>query len=133
MSRALLIWNAVLTVLLVAGLGILGYYLFHLNQVVSVLTEDNLTLHEAVSHQATVINQQTEVINQQSKVIDQNVNVTYQEYYDTLEKNEATMEEMAILISRYEDMVNKDAAYFKKISEHLEGLSLVLPQWQEAN
>lgn len=133
MSRASLIWNAVLTVLLVAGLGIGGYYLFHVNQLVSVLTEDNLTLHEAVSQQATVINQQTEVINQQSEIIDRNVNVAYQEYCDTLEKSEATLEEMAVLISRYEDMVNKDAAYFKKISEHLNNLSLVLPQWQEAN
>lgn len=133
MRKGLLIWNSIITVLLIVGLVTAGYYLTIMEQKISVLTQENMTIRQAISQQTAVINQQTEVINQQSEIIDYNLNLAYEEYLATIKDSQATMEDMAILIAEYSEVINNDTIYFEEIAERLKELSIVLPQPEESN
>lgn len=133
MRKGLLIWNGIITVLLIVGLAASGYYFTITEQRISVLIQENMTTREAISQQTAVINQQTEVISQQSEIIDYNINLAYEEYLDTIKDNQATMEDMAILIAEYSEVINNDTIYFVEIAERLKRLSIVLPQPEESN
>ncbi len=126
--KGLLIWNSIITVLLIVGLATSGYYFTIMEQKISVLTLENTTIREAISQQTAVINQQTEVISQQSGIIDYNLNLAYEEYLATIKDSEATMEDMAILIAEYSEVINNHAIYFEEIAERLKKLSIVIPQ-----
>ena len=80
------------------------------------------------NQQTAVMNQQTEVINQQSEFIDHNLNLAYEEYLVTIKESEDIMEDMAILIAEYSEVINNDAIYFEEITERLKRLSIVIPQ-----
>ncbi len=133
MGKGLLIWNSIISVLLIVGLAAAGYYFTVMEQKISVLTLANTTLREAVSQQTTVINQQTEVINQQSEIIDYNLNLAYEKYLAAIKDNQATMEDMAILIAEYSEVINNDAIYLEEIAERLKRLSIVIPQTEVSN
>ena len=133
MRKGLLIWNSIITVLLIVGLATSGYYLTIMEQEISVLTLENMAIREAISQQTTVINQQTDVINQQSGIIDYNLNLAYEKYLATIKDSEATMEDMAILIAEYSEVINNDTIYFEEIAERLKRLSIVIPQSEESN
>lgn len=133
MRKGLLIWNGIITVLLIVGLAASGYYFTITEQRISVLIQENMTTREAISQQTAVINQQTEVISQQSEIIDYNINLAYEEYLDTIKDSQATMEDMAILIAEYSEVINNDTIYFEEIAERLKRLSIVLPQPEESN
>ena len=128
MPKGLLIWNGILTVFLIIGLATAGYYFSVMEQKISVLTLGNTIIRETISQQTAVINQQTEIINQQSKIIDRNLNLAYEEYLATIQDSENIMEDMAILIAEYSEVINNDAIYFEEITERLKRLSIVIPQ-----
>ena len=128
MQKALLTWNGLLTVVLLAGLGTLGYYSTLMNQRISVLIQDNMNIREANSQQAVVINQQTEVINRQSQIINDDMNVMNEKYLEIIEENSAVMEEMSVLIDKYAEVINNDTIYFEELSESLKRLFIVIPQ-----
>ena len=128
MRKGLLIWNSIITVLLIVGLATSGYYITIMEQKISVLTLENTIIREAISQQTTVINQQTEAINQQSEIIDYNLNLAHEEYLATIKDSQATMEDMAILIADYSEVINNDTLYFEEIAERLKGLSIVIPR-----
>ena len=133
MRKGLLIWNSIITVLLIVGLATSGYYITIMEQKISVLTLENTAIREAISQQTTVINQQTEAINQQSEIIDYNLNIAHEEYLATIKDSQATMDDMAILIADYSEVINNDTLYFEEIAERLKGLSIVLPQPEESD
>ncbi len=133
MRKGLLIWTSIITVLLIAGLATSGYYITIMEQKISALTQENMNIREAISQQTTVINRQTEVINQQSEIIDYNLNSAYEEYLATIKDSEATMEDMAILIAEYSEVINNDTIYFEEITERLKKLSIIIPQSEESN
>ncbi len=133
MRKGLLIWNSIITVLLIVGLATSGYYLTIMEQEISVLTLENMAIREAISQQTAVINQQTDVINQQSGIIDYNLNLAYEKYLATIKDSEATMEDMAILIAEYSEVINNDTIYLEEIAERLKRLSIVIPQSEESN
>jgi ADP-glucose pyrophosphorylase len=128
MQKPLLIWNSILTVILLVGLGTLSYYSTLMNQRISVLIQDNMNIREAISQHAVVINQQTEVINQQSQIINEDMNVMNEKYLEIIEENTAVMEEMSVLIDKYAEVINNDTIYFEELSESLKRLFIIIPQ-----
>ena len=125
MRRGFLIWNIILTVLLLSGFSV-GYFMQyrfinHTNERIYVLNENLKEMNEAISEYARVINEQTNVINE-------NANLVNDEYLAAIKANQEAMNEMNALINRYREIINRNALYFEGILENLEDLSLIIAE-----
>jgi len=123
--KGLVIWNIVLTVLLIAGF--LGGFLMQ-NRFINLTNERILAISESLNTMNTVMNQQAEVISQHAKIINENNNLRDEEYLAVIEANQEAMNDMVELIGEYQQIINENAIYFADILENLKDLSIVTTQ-----
>jgi len=123
--KGLVIWNIVLTVLLIAGF--LGGVLMQ-NRFINLTNERILAISESLNTMNTVMNQQAEVISQHAKIINENNNLRDEEYLAVIEANQEAMNDMVELIGEYQQIINENAIYFADILENLKDLSIVTTQ-----
>ena len=123
--KGLVIWNIVLTVLLIAGF--LGGILMQ-NRFINLTNERILALSESLNTMNTVMNQHAEVISQHAGIINENNNLRDGEYLAVIEANQEAMNDMVVLVNEYEQIINENAVYFANILENLKDLSIVTTQ-----
>ncbi len=117
MRKGLLVWNIILTVLLIAGFVVLGNYIYRTNERISFINEDFTKISDVINLQAEVINEHAGLINEVNTV-----------YLSAIEGNHETMTEMAMLIDKYREVADKNSVYYKEILEKLGDLSIVITQ-----
>ncbi|MFC1911575.1 hypothetical protein ACFLXG_00210 [Chloroflexota bacterium] len=117
MHRGLLAWNIILTVLLVAGFGVLGNYIYRTNMRMNAITNDFQEICAVIDLQAKVMNEHADLINEVNDA-----------YLSAIEGNRETMTDMAELVDKYRDVIDKNSVYYKEILEKLDNLSIVLTQ-----
>ena len=123
--KGLVIWNIVLTVLLIAGF--LGGVLMQ-NRFINLTNERILALSESLNTMSTVMNQHAEVISQHASIINQNNNLRDGEYLAVIEANQEAMNDMVVLVNEYQQIINDNAVYFANILENLKDLSIIMTQ-----
>ena len=123
--KGLVIWNIVLTVLLIAGF--LGGVLMQ-NRFINLTNEKILALSESLNTMNTVMNQHAEVISQHASIINENNDLRDGEYLAVIEANQEAMNDMVVLVNEYEQIINENAVYFANILENLKDLSIVTTQ-----
>ena len=123
--KGLVIWNIVLTVLLIVGF--LGGVLMQ-NRLINLTNERILALSESLNTMNTVMNQHAEVISQHAGIINENNNLRDGEYLAVIEANQEAMNDMVVLVNEYEQIINENAVYFANILENLKDLSIVTTQ-----
>ena len=123
--KGLVIWNIVLTVLLIVGF--LGGVLMQ-NRFINLTNERILALSESLNTMNTVMNQHAEVISQHAGIINENNNLRDGEYLAVIEANQEAMNDMVVLVNEYEQIINENAVYFANILENLKDLSIVTTQ-----
>jgi len=123
--KGLVIWNIVLTVLLIAGF--LGGVLMQ-NRFINLTNERILALSESLNTMNTVMNQHAEVISQHASIINQNNDLRDGEYLAVIEANQEAMNDMVELVNEYQQIINENAVYFASILENLKDLSIVMTQ-----
>ena len=123
--KGLVIWNIVLTVLLIVGF--LGGVLMQ-NKFINLTNERILALSESLNTMNTVMNQHAEVISQHAGIINENNNLRDGEYLAVIEANQEAMNDMVVLVNEYEQIINENAVYFANILENLKDLSIVTTQ-----
>jgi len=123
--KGLVIWNIVLTVLLIAGF--LGGILMQ-NRFINLTNERILALSESLNTMNTVMNQHAEVISQHANIINQNNNLRDGEYLAVIEAHQEAMNDMVELVNEYEQIINENAVYFANVLENLKDLSIVTTQ-----
>ena len=115
MRKGLLVWNIILTVLLAAGFIVLGNYIYRTNQRMAAMTEDFQAICAVINLQSAVIDEHADLINE--------VNTAY---LATIDGNQAVMTDMAELVERYRDVIDRNSVCYEEILEKLEHLSLVI-------
>ena len=125
MHKGLVVWNIILTVIVVAGCG-LGYYLFEDYRVIT--NEQILTVSQNLQELNDVVIQHTATINQQTASINNHVSNINEEYTAALKENKEVTQEMNGIIKEYQQIVNDNAAYLEKVLENLEQLSITILQ-----
>lgn len=125
MRKGLLVWNIVLTVLLLAGF--LGGFLIQ-KSFINLTNERILVISESLNEMNTVMNQHAEVISQHARLINEHTNLRDKEYLAVIEANQEAMNDMAELIDEYQQIINENAVYFADILENLKDLSIVMTQ-----
>jgi len=123
--KGLVIWNIVLTVLLIAGF--LGGVLMQ-NRFINLTNERILALSQSLNTMNTVMNQHAEVISQHASIINQNNDLRDGEYLAVIEANQEAMNDMVELVNEYQQIINENAVYFANILENLKDLSIVTTQ-----
>ena len=123
--KGLVIWNIVLTVLLIVGF--LGGVLMQ-NRLINLTNERILALSESLNTMNTVMNQHAEVISQHAGIINENNDLRDGEYLAVIEANQEAMNDMVVLVNEYEQIINENAVYFANILENLKDLSIVTTQ-----
>ena len=117
MPKGLLAWNIILTVLLIAGFVALGNYIYRTNMRMTYITNDFQEICAVVDLQAKVMNEHADLINE--------VNTAY---LSAIEGNRETMTDMAALVEKYREVIDKNSVYYEEILEKLENLSIVITQ-----
>ena len=117
MHKGLLAWNIILTALLIAGFAVLGNYIYRTNERINSITADFFEIRDVISIQAEVINEHADLINE--------VNTAY---LSAIEENLETMTEMAELVYKYREVIDKNSVYYEEILEKLDNLSIVITQ-----
>lgn len=125
MGKKLLVWNIVLTVLLLAGF--LGGFLM-LRNFINLTNERIFIISESLNEMNKVMNQHAEVISQHAEIINENTNLRDEEYLAVMEANQETMNDMAELVGEYQQLINENAIYFEDILENLKNLSILVTQ-----
>jgi len=123
--KGLVIWNIVLTVLLIAGF--LGGVLMQ-NRFINLTNERILALSQSLNTMNTVMNQHAEVISRHASIINQNNDLRDGEYLAVIEANQEAMNDMVELVNEYQQIINENAVYFASILENLKDLSIVTTQ-----
>ena len=123
--KGLVIWNIVLTVLLIAGF--LGGVLMQ-NRFINLTNERILALSESLNTMNTVMNQHAEVISQHARIINENNDLRDGEYLAVIEANQEAMSDMVGLVNEYQQIINENAIYFANILDNLKDLSIVTTQ-----
>ena len=117
MPKGLLVWNIILTALLIAGFVVLGNYIYRTNERINSINNDFKEICDVISLQAEVINEHADLINE--------VNTAY---LSAIEENLETMTEMAELVYKYREVIDKNSVYYEEILEKLDNLSIVITQ-----
>lgn len=125
MHKGLVVWNIILTVIVVAGCG-LAYYLFEDYRVIT--NEQILTVSQNLQELNGIVVKHAETINQQAALINNHVIDVNEEYTAALKENKEIIQEMNGIIEEYQRIVNNNAAYLDKMLENLEQLSITILQ-----
>ncbi len=121
MRKGLLIWNAILTVVVIGGL-LAGY--FFIRNYKTATEEETLMLRQHVDELTAVVAQQSEVINEHAQIINGRMESMNEEVAAAIEKNDELIQEMNGLIQEYQQVINTSATYFDEILDNLKNLSL---------
>ena len=121
MRKGLIIWNAILTVLVIGGL-LAGY--FFIRNYKTAAEEETSMLRQHVSELTAVVAQQSEVINEHSQIINGRMESINEEVAAAIERNEELIQEMNGLVQEYQRVINTSSAYFDEILDNLKNLSL---------
>ncbi len=121
MRKGLLVWNIILTVVLVGGL-LAGYlYIRNYN---STTEQEILILHQHINELTTVMAQQSEVLNEHAQIINGRLESMNEEVVTAIENNDKLIQEMNDLVLEYQQVINTSAAYFEEILDNLGSLSI---------
>ena len=121
MRKWLLVWNIILSVVLVGGL-VAGF--FYINNYKKVAEQEILTLRQYIDELTTVMAQQSEVLNEHAQIINGRMESMNKEVMATIEENDKLIQEMDGLVKEYQQVINTSATYFEEILANLEELSV---------
>ncbi len=125
MHKGLLIWNIILTIVLVGGL-LAGY--FYIKNYHAAAEEEILTLRQHLDELTAIMAQQSEVINEHAQIINGRMESMNEEVMAAIEKNDKLIQEMNGLIKEYQQVINTSATYFDEILDNLKNLSRTMPE-----
>jgi len=125
MLRILLIWNIVLTIIVLGGMAT-GFFLY--NDYHQVTEQNILELSQHVEEMNAVVQEHAAVINEQTVVINNHLAKMSDEYTATIEEQEQIINEVSNLISRYQEIINRNAVYFEEILDNLKDLSTTVSE-----
>jgi len=120
MYRGLVIWNILLTLLLLTGLG----WVFHRENNLESLAEERFSvLSQSLVEMNGVISQHAQVLGEHAKILNQHTKLMDEGYLTAIEANQR---DMAELIQKYQELVEENASYLEKMHQRLEELSLII-------
>jgi len=125
MYKKLLIWNIILTVVLVGGL-LAGY--FYIKNYNTATEEEMLLLRQHVNELTAVMTQQSAVLNEHAQIINGRMESMNEEVLAAIEENDKLIQEMNGLVKEYQQVINTSATYFEEILGNLESLSITEPE-----
>jgi uncharacterized coiled-coil protein SlyX len=121
MHKGLLVWNIILTIVLVGGF-LAGY--FFVRNYNNATEQEMSVLHQHVNELSAVVAQQSETINEHAQIINGRLESISEEVEAAMENNNKLIQEMNGLVLEYQKVINESAAYFEEILENLESLSI---------
>ena len=121
MHKGLLVWNVILTIVLVGGL-LAGYFL--IENYNAATEEEVLVLRQHIDELTVVMTQQSEVLNEHAQIINGRMESMNEEVMAAIEKNDELIQEMNGLVTEYQQVINTSATYFEEILDNLESLSV---------
>ena len=120
MHKGLLVWNVILTIVLVGGL-LAGYFL--IENYNAATEEEVLVLRQHINELTVVMTQQSEVLNEHAQIINGRMESMNEEVMAAIEKNDELIQEMNGLVTEYQQVINTSATYFEEILDNLKNLS----------
>ena len=121
MHKGLLIWNIILTIVLVGGL-LAGY--FFVRNYNSTTEQEMSMLRQHINELTAIMAQQSEVINEHAQIINDRMENMNEEVVAAIENNDELIQEMNDLMLEYQQVINTSATYFEEILDNLESLSI---------
>jgi uncharacterized coiled-coil protein SlyX len=121
MRKGLIVWNIILTIVLVGGL-LAGY--FYISNYNSNTEQEISMLHQHINELNAVMAQQSEVLNEHAQIINGRLESMNEEVVTAIENNDKLIQEMNDLVLEYQQVINTSAAYFEEILDNLESLSV---------
>ncbi len=121
MRKGWLVWNIILTIVLVGGF-LAGY--FFISNYNSTTEQEMSVLRQQVNELSAVVAQQSEAINEHAQIINGRMDSMNEEVVAAIENNDKLIQEMNDLVLEYQQVINTSAAYFEEILENLESLSI---------
>lgn len=121
MRKGWLVWNIILTIVLVGGF-LAGY--FFISDYNNATEQEMSLLRQHVNELSAVVAQQSEAINEHAQIINGRMESIGEEVAAAMENNDKLIQEMNGLVLEYQQVINTSAAYFEEILENLESLSI---------
>jgi len=121
MHKGLLIWNIILTIVLVGGL-LAGY--FWVKNYHTTAEEEVSLLRQHINELTVVMTQQSEVLNEHAQIINGRMESMNEKVVAAIEKNDERIQEMNGLVKEYQQVINTSATYFEEILDNLKSLSV---------
>jgi len=121
MHKGLLVWNIILTTVLVGGF--LAGYLF-ISNYYNTSEQEMSVLHQNVNELSAVVAQQSEAINEHAQIINGRMESISEEVAAAIENNDKLIQEMNGLVLEYQEVINTSAASFEEILKNLKSLSI---------
>jgi len=121
MHKGLLVWNIILTTVLVGGF-LAGY--FFISSYHNATEQEMSVLHQNVNELSAVVAQQSEAINEHAQIINGRMGSISEEVAAAIENNDKVIQEMNSLVQGYQEVINTSAASFEEILKNLESLSI---------
>ncbi|MBM4448879.1 MAG: hypothetical protein FJ015_06570 [Chloroflexi bacterium] len=121
MHKGLLVWNIILTTVLVGGF-LAGY--FFISSYHNATEQEMSVLHQNVNELTAVVAQQSEAINEHAQIINGRMESISEEVAAAIENNDKVIQEMNSLVQEYQEVINTSAASFAEILKNLESLSI---------
>jgi seryl-tRNA synthetase len=125
MYKKLLVWNIILTVVLVGG-GLAAY--FYIKNCNTATEEEILMLRQHVNELTIVVTQQSAVLNEHAQIINGRMESMNEEIMAAIEENDQLIQEMNGLVKEYQQLINTSTTYFEEILDNLESLSITEPE-----
>ena len=125
MRKGLLIWNIILTIVLLGGM-LAGY--FWVRNCNTTAEQEISTLRQHINELTTVMAQQSEVLNEHAQILNGRMASMNDAVVAAIEKNDKLIQEMNGLVLEYQQVINKSATYFEEILDNLESLSITEPE-----
>jgi len=121
MHKGLLVWNIILTTVLVGGF-LAGY--FFISSYHNATEQEMSVLHQNVNELTAVVAQQSEAINEHAQIINGRMESISEEVAAAIENNDKVIQEMNSLVQGYQEVINTSAASFEEILKNLKSLSI---------
>jgi ElaB/YqjD/DUF883 family membrane-anchored ribosome-binding protein len=121
MHKGLLIWNIILTIVLVGGL-LAGY--FWVKNYHTTAEEEVSMLRQHINELTVVMTQQSAVLNEHAQIINGRMESMNEKVVAAIEKNDELIQEMNGLVQEYQQVINTSATYFEEILDNLKSLSV---------
>ena len=121
MRKGLLVWNIILTIVLVGGF-LAGY--FFISNYNNATEQEMSMLRQHVNELTTVVAEQSEAINEHAQIINGRMESISEEVEAAIENNDKLIQEMNGLVLEYQEVINESAAYFEEILDNMKSLSI---------